>query len=171
MDELKEANKDAIYEKLANLRVVEETIRCNDLIEAISTSVSRDKRLINTYKPNELCRRKVIVGNTLRNCRMFTLAGIHRYIQEGKIYSYENVCEYFGLEPADPLLDEMYACLNEQDLFITKKILKWLFGKRKQCKELGITVDHVTLLDWMANYVDEIPAEKYKLVSEIEYDD
>jgi hypothetical protein len=170
MDVLIIANRDAIFKKLARLRVVEESICCNDLIDAISTSVSRDKRLINSYNISEMTRRKIMVHGTLRMCRMFTMAGIARYIQEGKVYGYENVCEYFGIVPINPLLTEMYNCLNKKDLFITQKVLKWVFGKRKQTNELGVTVSHLELVEWLKNYTDKIADDKYKLITEIEYE-
>lgn len=169
MDDLQLANKTDVFEKLANLVVVRETIRCNDLIDAISTSVSRDKRLINNYTPEQMIKHDVQVGNTLRSCRMFTMEGIKRYVHEGKIYSYKNVCEYFGLSPIDPLIAEMDKCkVPGSETFMTKKMLKWLFDKRKQTKELKSTVSLDKLRQWLVPYKNQINSDKYKLLAALQ---
>ena len=141
-------------------------IQCNEIINAISTSVARDKRIINGYSKDEMVTQKIKVNGVLRNCRMFTIQGIERYIQEGNIYSYENVCEYFGVDTLDPKNKEIIKYMDKKNKFITKKILKWLFGKRKQDKSLGKSIKYDELVEWMKDYEDDIDDDKYKFVME-----
>jgi hypothetical protein len=156
MEDFALINKEAIFDKLSSLRVFEETIKCNDLIDAISTAISRDKRIISKYTVDEMITMKVDVKGTLRNCRMFTDIGIARYIQEGKIYAYENVCEYFGVEPRNPYDKQVDDCLDEEGVFDTKKILNWLYGRRKQDRSMGLKITVDKLIKWLDSHDDAI---------------
>lgn len=148
MDKLSELNRNAIFEKLSNLPVIENTIRCNDLIDAISTAKERDKRLINNYTKEEMITMKVLVNGKIKNCRMFTELGIARYVQEGKIYSYENVCQYFEIPIKNPFDQEIKKCFEGKQ-FNTKKILKWLYEKRKQDKNLPELIEPKQFVIWL----------------------
>jgi nitrite reductase/ring-hydroxylating ferredoxin subunit len=149
MEDLALINKEAIFDKLSSLKIFEETIRCSDLIDAISISISRDKRIISKYTLDEMIIMKVDVEGTLRNCRMFTDIGIARYIQEGKIYAYENVCEYFGVETVNPYDEQVVKCLDGEGVFNTKKILNWLYGRRKKDKSAGLSMTFDKLIEWL----------------------
>ena len=128
--------------------------KCNDIITAISNSVERDKRLINEYEQDEIIVRSTRTNGTLRKCRFFTVKGLERYVHEGKIYSYVNVCEYFNFIPKDKQHDkwkeEVDKCRQANE-FITKKILKWVCEKRKIAKELGNVVNATALIKWLAS--------------------
>jgi len=167
MQKLKNINRDAIFEKLANLKVIENTIQCNALINAISTAVSRDKKLINNYSQNEVIVSLIKTDNNkLRYCRMFTVDGIKRYVHEGKIYSYLNVCEYFGIKPIDKLAVELKKCMTDNGLFITIKILRWLFETQKRTTKLPKKTSYEKLIEWIntqsINNINLIKFEKLK---------
>lgn len=165
MEALELANKTAIFEKLAGLRVINETIRCNDLIELVSTAISRDKRLINSYSSEQMVTRLVSTNGVLRSCRMFTVAGIERYVHEGRLYSYKNVCKYFGLTPINPLIGQLRKCMVG-DQYNTKKVLKWLFDRRKQASELDTIISRDKLLTWLAPYKADLNCDKFTVLTE-----
>lgn len=171
IDELLNLNKKTIFDKLDKIPVYDGYIKCNDLFDAISTAIIRDKRLINSYngedsKYSEVVRKMIPVGKTKRKCRCFTTRGIARYIHEGKLINYKTVCEYYGVEPIDREIEILRKMLIKDDVFDTKKILKWLFGKRKQIKQLGKTININVLCIWLNKYEnnDVIIARKNKIL-------
>lgn len=171
IDELLNLNKKTIFDKLDKIPVYDGYIKCNDLFDAISTAIIRDKRLINSYngedsKYSEVVRKMIPVGKTKRKCRCFTTRGIARYIHEGKLINYKTVCEYYRVEPIDREIEILRKMLIKDDVFDTKKILKWLFGKRKQIKQLGKTININVLCIWLNKYEnnDVIIARKNKIL-------
>ena len=152
MDELLDYNKSELFKKLDALKKIEELYPANDLIDIVSTNKERDKRLINEYTPDELVVRKTIRGGYTREVRFFTHTGISRYITEGKIFSLKNVCEYFKIpykDPAEEKIKESLAKIKKiNGKYKTSMILKWLFDKRKSCKELSEYIDLPTVIEF-----------------------
>ena len=171
MDRLEEINKNAIFKKIDNIINKDGSVKCNDLIDAISQSKESDKRLINGWS-NDLINCKILkCNNVMRKCRVFTPIGIIKYIHIGKIYSYKNVCLYFKTEPIDEKINEINKCMKTKKIFYTKKIMKWLFEKRKQNKILGEEVFINEFLIWIKNYDDEdINKEKQKYLLEFKFE-
>jgi hypothetical protein len=165
MNKMKEINRMVVYSKLDNIHIYHNHIRCNDIIETLSEAKSRDKRLINDWGETEIIIRSVDVDGTLRKCRMFTPLGVIKYVHVGKIYSYVNVCNYFKTEPINKKNLELLKCMNKDKIFETKKILKWLFERRKQTKTLGKTVELNQLKKWINDYeFDDIDEDRKQMV-------
>jgi hypothetical protein len=146
MDKLLSINKSAISNKLDKVKRIKykngnTLYSCNDMIEFLSESKSRDKRLINDYTKEQVVVRNIDVSGVLRACRFFTILGIERYLNEGKIYSYSNACAYFFI-PVKNKKHEQYSLeltkCQVGNKYDTKKLLRWLFEKRKSIKSLGI---------------------------------
>jgi hypothetical protein len=140
------------------------------VIEALSEAKIRDKRLINDYTSEEIVVRKVPTGNSTKQCRCFTTQGISRYVHEGRIYSYRNVCEYFALEPRDRIEEDFWKHMvlgdsvtidektNEftptaQTVIQKKEFLRWIFDKRKL---LSAMPDELTLEE-AARFIEKYP--------------
>jgi hypothetical protein len=165
MNKLLEINRLGIYKKLDSVTCIkvnnEVLYKCNDVIDAISDAKVRDKRLINDYGVDIMvlqCR----VGKRLISCRFFNTNGIKRYLNEGKIYDYQNACSYFKIEPRDlekeKLNKELTQCGNN-----TKKLLKWLYEKRKCVMKLGDVVNYKELVKWIEDNdeMDNINLDKF----------
>jgi len=162
LNKLHDINRQFIYDKLDAVQCIERDnqiyVRCDDIFRILSKSIVRDKRLINDYSSDEVITMSIEVSSgqskVIRLCRLFTQKGLHRYIQEGKIISYIHVCEYFNLSVKDSDIIKINSCLVDKDLFDTKKILKWVFGKRKQVKQLGATVNIKEFAEWLSSNQD-----------------
>lgn len=158
-EDLLELNYKELHEQLSTVECIKKTYKANDLIEILSEKKESDKRLINDYHmPSELINRKVIGSNgCIRTCRFLTIKGIERYLSEGKVYAYENACKFFGIKPISLQEKKWIKELEKMSVgeaadddesktqYNTNMLLKWLFGKRKMCRELGpsTTVERV----------------------------
>lgn len=157
MDHLLAVNKQAINKKLDAVKRVNDNscilYNCNDIIDALSDAKVRDKRLINDYGKEYVLVRSIKIKNVSRACRFFTLKGIERYLNEGKIYSYKNACEYFSISDRnkqhDKYKEQLEKCKESEEYYNTKKILKWLYEKRKSIKALGETTTIKNLLEYI----------------------
>lgn len=165
---LLELNKTTLHNKIAQVQNIKSNLyAANDLIDVLSTQKERDKRMINDYSEDEVTLRIVRRDGLLRKIRFFTLAGIARYLTEGKIYAYRDACAYFNTTPIDleekSIADELLAMKTSTGTYKTTQLLKWLFGKRKMCKALG---EYVTLSDVYQMFKDspDIPDNKLKLL-------
>lgn len=169
MNELIQLNKNAIYDKLKNVHKIADNYVANDLIDAVSTHKERDKKLINGWGEDEVFIQKTVRGNSMRLVRLFTMKGIARYLQEGKVYSYENLCKYFNIQPIDKELEKLKKELNnikagngdnikdgDGDTYQTNKILKWLFESRVQAKSLGSHTTKEKLTEWLNSGLKDI---------------
>lgn len=162
-------NKKAIFDKLDKVEKKDNTYKVIDLIAALSTSIDRDRGIVNNYLPDEVFIRRVKCNGILRAARFFTLKGIARYLHEGKIYSYKNACEYFKVEPKDleeeKLLNELkdmkVNSLDGSVLYDTKRLLRWLFEKRKSAKHLGDECSATTMLE----YIDSLDEDELMIVN------
>ena len=164
--ELLEINRRAIYAKINKVykKILGDTtyFLANDIIYSVSEAIARDKRLISDYDDDQV----VILMHKSKYCRFLTIKGIQRYVHEGKIYSYVNVCQYFNVAPHNKqdleLLSKFNKCIFKGELvkselvknelvkselvkgelantqYITSMLLKFIFGKRKQISALGI---------------------------------
>lgn len=152
MNELKQLNRDAIHEKLKTVHKIVDNYVANDLIDAISTHKERDKRMINNWEDDEVFIQKTVRGTSMRLVRLFTLKGIARYLREGKVYSYENLCDYFNVQAIDKELEQFkkeLETIKNDDTYHTNKILKWLFESRVQAKALGAYTTKEKLSKWL----------------------
>ena len=138
---LLDINRRAIHAKLDRVykkKIGENTYYlANGLISSVSEAIARDKRLINNYTDHEV----IILMHQSKNCRFLTESGVKRYIHDGKIYSYANVCSYFGIAPQDKKELEKIAKFNkckDGDRYVTSMILKFIYGKRKQISGLNL---------------------------------
>ena len=144
MEEFVLFNQKALFSKLDKVRKINNCYNCNDIIEILSESKSRDIRHINDYDISEVIICKVFIETQTRRLRYFTLAGIAKYLHEGKIYSYANACVYFSVQPINKEHIKWKKTVDTflvNDSFDTNKILKWLFEKKKSCVALGNYVD------------------------------
>ena len=152
MDRLHEINYLAIANELDEIKtVVGENVRCDDLINIVSSSVESDKRLISDFTELEVYTDFIEVKNVLRKCRIFTPAGIKRYILEGKISGYQYVCRYYSIDAEDKVLKQLNSYLSN-GYFTTSKILKWLFQKRKRFRRFDKLVSVEDLVEWVNEY-------------------
>jgi hypothetical protein len=174
---LVDLNVTSLHNKIAAVKNIRGTYRANDLIDVVSESPERDKRLINSYATDEVMIRRIKCKGYLRTTRFFTKKGIARYVVEGKLFNYKNVCAFFGIEPRDlerEKLEQELADLQDDDdpnLYDVKKVLRWLFEKRKSNKALGEHADLVAIYGWINTLDDDekdiINATKLAIISEL----
>ena len=161
-------NKQAIYAKLSHINT--KTYKditlylANDIIKAISTSIYRDKHLINTYDKKLIH----VLLHEGKYRRYLTLEGVKKYIHEGKIYSYENVCSYFKELPRDKQRDKNVNYINkcivsmEPITFKTSLILKFIYGRRKKLQHLHDTCTKDDLISINISTENQIVSDRYK---------
>lgn len=159
---LLELNKTALFDKLDLVQRVGNLYVANDIIEALSNQKERDKRLINDYNSDEVQTYKIKRGKLVRLVRMLTIQGIARFLSEGKLYDQKNACLYFKVElpKKDVFAEELSKCEISDNVYTTNKLLKWLFQKRKMCKELGPTT---TITDVLSVFADNPDADQDRL--------
>lgn len=170
ISDIKNINKYCLYKKLESVEKNENCYKANELINILSINKERDKKLIGNYNKNEVVIKKTNCYGYNRNTRFLTQKGIARYLHEGKIFSYENACKYFNVKPKDLDVEKWNLQLeklktdDEKDMnkYKTNLLLKWLFEKRKSCKNLGTVVSIESLLEWISNskLEDEISNKK-----------
>ena len=149
MEALLELNKQGLHTRLAKVQHIKDLYVASDLIDILSNQKERDRRIINDYSEDELKTYKIQRPGGLKTVRMLTKKGIERYLHEGKLFDYNNACSYFSVIPIDKVKQGYQADLesflsttnttkkDNVKKYDTKKLLKWLFGKRKMCKALG----------------------------------
>jgi hypothetical protein len=164
MDELKKINRYDIFTKLDNVTIQDTHIMCNELIDIVSISKARDRRVINDYADDEIIVQMSKINGKLHRYRYFTRKGLLRYIQEGHIYNYKNVCAYYGIRVRNFEHDEFDKLFKNSDKDAdndadnvtnggnSKKVLKWIFKKRKQSKLLPNIITKKQLLEWLKLY-------------------
>ncbi len=167
---LLDLNKTTLYERLKNVQRIKNLYVANDIIDILSNQKERDKRIISDYTEDEVVTHMVKRSSGLKLVRMFTLKGITRYLNEGKIYDLPNACSYFNVSYTDPKIKEYHLFIesiqdpSEKDQSIKKykttSLLKWLFGKRKMCKALS---DYCSIEDVKAIFEDSEDIDKEKL--------
>lgn len=173
IDSLLDYNKQALFTKIKTVKVIRNTYRANELIDVLSSMPDRDKRIISEYEKDEVLIRRTQCKGVLRMTRFLTEKGVSRYLHEGKVFSYKNACEFFKVEPRDLEKEKLERELelmkeeensddNETPLYNTKKLLRWLFEKRKSAKVLGETCTAETILD----FVDELSEDEKEGISE-----
>lgn len=162
IDNLLDFNKKGIFDKLSKIRTIKINqlvyYLCNDVIDILSESPVRDKRLINDYESDEVVIRKKYINNVLRECRFFTIKGIERYLYEGKVFNYKNACDYFGVNVKNKQYEKWKADIDKiliSGVFQTKTILKWLYEKRKSIKTLGEQISTSDLIKWLDGVEDD----------------
>lgn len=183
-------NKEHLYAKLDKVQKINKLYVAGDLIEVVSQQKERDKRIINGYTQDELVTHKIKRKDGLKTVRMFTKAGIARYLAEGKLYDLKSTSEYFSIQVVkpDPLAESLKKChveLEQQDevkndettkdkvkhaepqkLYKTKALLKWLFGKRKSCKQLGETTDLASVIELFSDD-DSVIDERFRFLTSL----
>lgn len=152
MEALLELNRQGLHTRLAKVQHVKDLYVASDLIDTLSNQKERDRRIINDYSEDELKTYKIQRPGGLKTVRMLTKKGIERYLHEGKLFDYQNACSYFSVIPIDKVkqgyltdLESFLSTAEKKDTtkkdnvkkYDTKKLLKWLFGKRKSYKALG----------------------------------
>lgn len=156
IDSLVDYNKIVLHEKIAAVKSIRNTYRADDLINVLSSAPDRDKGIINNFEKDEVLIRRIQCKGVLRMVRFFTMKGVARYLHEGRVFSYKNACSFFNIEPRDLEKEKLVASLNSikelDGTYNTKKLLKWLFEKRKSAKQLG---DSCTLSK-MLEFVDTL---------------
>ena len=158
-------NYKAIEKKLFNLKKYRNNcIRCNDFIETFSTSISRDKRIINGWDAEYLIVDKILLNGRFNKCRLFTPKGLIKYIHAGHVYCYETLCALHKTKPIDPNIQYLQRIAQIKDgepAFKTSIILKWIFGKRKQDSQLSRFITISKLLEYLKKYVTRILPERH----------
>ena len=163
MEAFLELNKQVLHTRITTVQHVKDLYVASDLIDVLSNQKERDRRIINDYAEDEIKIYKIQRPGGLKTVRMFTKKGIERYLHEGKLYDYQNACSYFSVIPVDKVRQgyqtdlESFSINNNSDAtqekkygtkkYDTKKLLKWLFGKRKMCKSLGDQTSIVEVLE------------------------
>jgi hypothetical protein len=181
-ESLLELNRSALFEKLDTVFSLSGSYVACDLIDILSNQPDRDKRLINDWNNGEVVVHKIVRDGGLRSVRFFTKAGICRYLIEGKLFAYADACSYFN-EPVVNLehlkwTRELAAMevkevkeVREKDrekedkTYKTTSLLKWLFGKRKMCVELGKSTTIPIVIDKFSEDPDIIE-ERLKFLKE-----
>lgn len=151
LDDLIAENKAALFERLDSVKKIKECWIAKELIEIISNSIERDRRLINDFDADEI--NTALCPERKKHVRVLTKKGVERLVHNGKLFDYQTVCEYFKITPQDKdfdsFVDEFKKCAvssgKNTGLFKTSRILKLLFKKRKFCKKLGAytTIDKI----------------------------
>ncbi len=169
---LENVNREIIYDKLDNIKRVDGCLKCNDIFAVLSSSITRDKRLINDYTEDEVVIKYDLIKKRHIKCRYFTPEGISRYIHEGKVICYEIVCEYFDVNPIDREVETIMGFMINENTFDTKAVLKWLFGKKKSVKVLKTYVNIKILALWLNNYTNDdiIANRRAKILQMMGYD-
>ena len=166
IESLLDYNKQALYDKIRSVKVIRNTYRANDLIDVLSSAPDRDKRIIADYEKDEVLIRRTQCKGVLRMTRFFTLKGVTRYLHEGKVFSYKNACSFFGITPKDlekEKLEKELANYKEEDgNYNTKRLLRWLFEKRKSAKVLGESCS----IEKIIEFVNELPEEEREMISD-----
>jgi hypothetical protein len=169
MDKLLDYNRQALFEKLRQVQVIDGTYKVNDIIDCLSSNKERDRRYVNKFEEDEIVIKNIKSKGYIRKVRFFTIRGIERYLNEGKVFSYKNACEFFKIAPRD-LVEEkeldLLKTMYDSDIFQTKQILKWIFEKRKQIKKLGETCTIAELLEVLEEY--DIDAHKLQLLKKFQ---
>jgi hypothetical protein len=168
---LLELNKNVLHDKLSKLKKYNDLYVAKDLIDILSDQKERDTRVINEFTDEEIKVHTVRRKSGLKSVRLFTAKGIERYLHEGKLFDYQNACSYFNVPAKDKVAESYSAFLSEiydstTKKYNTKKILKWLFEKRKMCKSLG---DYTTLgavISIFKQSPDVVP-EKLKFIQKL----
>lgn len=163
IESLLDYNKQVLHEKIRNVKIIRNTYRANDLIDVLSSAPDRDKRLISCYENDEVLIRRTQCKGVLRMTRFLTLKGITRYLHEGKVFSYKNACSYFHVEPRDlekEKLQKELQLYKIDDKYNTKKILRWLFEKRKSAKLLG----DICTINQLVEYIDDLPDDEKEML-------
>ncbi len=165
------ANKVALFAKLDGVQKIKELYVANDIIEAVSNKKGRDMNMISSYADDEVQIYTIKRATGLKAMRFFTKKGLTRYIHEGKLFDYKNVCEYFGIEPNDKqaleykqYLETIYDTTTKK--YKTSTLLRWLFNKRKMCKSLSDYTDIQSVIDLFENS-DEIDDTKLNYLKNI----
>ena len=169
MESLLLLNKQATFAKLQNIQCVNGLYVANDIIDVLSDQRNTDRTMLNSYTEDEIRVYKIHRKSGTRLVRLFTIKGLARYLHEGKIYAYETACEYFGVQPIDrakaryevELSSMRCTKICDTTKYDTKKILKWLFNKRKSCKALGETTTVKDIVNMFIND-DQIDDHKFK---------
>jgi hypothetical protein len=164
IESLLDYNKQVLYEKIRSVKVIRNTYRANDLIDVLSSAPDRDKRIIADYEKDEVLIRRTQCKGVLRMTRFFTLKGVTRYLHEGKVFSYKNACSFFNVEPKDlekeKLEKELSNYEEEDGTYNTKRLLRWLFEKRKSAKALGESCS----IEKIIEFVNELPEEEKEMI-------
>lgn len=168
MDDLIELNRLGLENKINQLEQCDGLYPANDLIDVLSDAKERDKRYINNFTSDELVTKSVKRGKFTRTVRYFTEQGLVRYIHEGKLFSYANVCKIFNIQAINKnagewqkLLDKSMNASGEYKVSI---VLKWIFGKRKACASLGEYATKEEIVNFAEEF-DTADKDKIKFIS------
>ena len=170
MDDLHDYNRKALHEKISKVKTIRDTYRANEMIDVLSSAPDRDKGIINNYDSDEVLIRRIQCKGVTRMTRFFTLKGIARYLHEGRVFSYKNACSFFNVQSRDlvkeKLISELDACTEDNCLYNTKKLLKWLYEKRKSAKILGESCKISDVLEFATDDMIDLNADKIKLLQD-----
>ena len=152
---LLDLNKSALYDRLKKVQKIKELWVANDIIDTLSNQKERDRRLISDFTNDEIKTFIVKRISGLKCVRLFTIAGLTKYLHEGKIYDYTNACEYFNIIPIDfsaKKYEIFLRSIEKDKKYRTTSLLKWLFGKRKMCKILS---DYCTISEVLNLFITD----------------
>ena len=164
-----DVNRKAIFDKLDRVTIIESDGKklyiANDIIDAISELKIRDKRLINDWTEEYIKIVKYAKPNDqIRTYRVFTKEGITKYLAEGKIYSYKNACEYFGISFTNKQYNTWENDLNKFQLtdgnHDLRKILRWIYEKKKSCERFPDEISWTDLIKKIENSNTDYNTEK-----------
>ncbi len=151
MEALLAHNKKALFAKLDAVPRIDDNICAVDLIKAVSDRVECDRRYIHKFTPDQML--------VLKNKRYLTVEGTKRYIHEGHLFAYATVCEYFKVEPVLPYKEEL-AGLKKEGGYDTKRILRWLYDRRKYSSKLDPCITLKELVLFATNVAPDCNGEK-----------
>ncbi len=107
---LLDLNRQSLKNKIDKLDKYLDNYPASDLIQILSNSVERDKRIISDFTADEVILHSVKRDKTIRKIRYLTPKGVARYLLEGDIFSYENACYIFNV----PIVNKQHILWHGQ---------------------------------------------------------
>jgi hypothetical protein len=151
--------------------------RCLDVIKTFNPDKKTSNLVfISKYKNNPNLIRKEAInvgGNYVRVCRFFTRNGMRRFLSEKKMSRYYLIlCQLFDVMPKDAIFEGLKKCGNwDKQVFEKKKLLKWLYVRRKQAADLDDLVRPGDVISWLmrkgAKEIKKVDAQRYKILKEL----
>ena len=158
MDDLLELNRNYLFDQLNNINCDKQIYVVNDIIDALSSSPTRDKSRVNKYASEYIYIGYAKRDNCLRQVRLFTSEGIAHYLHDGKITNYTDACLYFNVRPID-LQHKKYTQQFKRivdkrinNLFKTSILISWIYDKQKNIARLPQYISADDMLNFIKDY-------------------
>ena len=172
--DLLELNRNHLFKKLDRIKCDRHIYVVNDIIDILSSTPSRDKSRTNKYGAEFIYLGYSRRGNSIRQVRLFTDAGIEHYLLDGNITNYQDACLYFNITPIDKQREKYIKQFNRikqkcvDGLYKTSILLSWIYDKRKYISKLPDYIDLNNAIEFISTHetVDTPNLKKISLAKE-----